>query len=90
MKNLFYLCLVAILSLGSTGFTTVEEMDGSNSENPPGANCFDMAMVIYNIAFYHSGGNHEAAGQSADIAYDACVDDGGSPGSQEPVVIISD
>ena len=48
MKNLFSLCLVAILSLGSTGFTTVEEMDG-NTLNAGGDTqlCSGIAFRTY-------------------------------------------
>jgi hypothetical protein len=74
-----------MLSLGSTGFTTVEEMEGSTTD-PSDVNCFAQAWAVY-AEVYTSTGLSSIAGDAADNAYESCRIMGGSPGSQEPVVI---
>jgi hypothetical protein len=87
MKNLFYVCLIAILSLGSTGFTTVEEMKSSGSEASQ-RNCFDEALAAWDFA--EENFPIDSGHGFADMTYVNCINHGGSPGSQEPVVIIAD
>jgi hypothetical protein len=88
MKNLFYVCLIAIVLLGSTGFTTVEEIGRSDSEILQ-RNCFDESQSAYDTAINH-GWNHNFAMGISNMVYENCIYNGGSPGSQEPVVIIAE
>lgn len=68
MKNLFYVCLVAILSLGSTGFTTVEE----NVSFEP-YECARVAIVTYDFVMSLPGGDRDSAMDAANNAYDDCM-----------------
>ena len=72
MKNLFYVCLVAMLSLGATGFTTVEEMKSSPPELSQ-VNCFDHAWGVYD-AYEQVTGNSEVAFFAMNNAYEDCMD----------------
>ena len=71
-------------SLGSTGFSTVVEMEGSNADVSQ-ENCFDKAMNAYDLA-ERVYPDQDPSGY-ADLIYVDCLLGGGSPGSQEPVVI---
>ena len=57
-------------------------------ENNPEINCFSHAWGVYD-AYLQFTGNSDIASAAMDTAYENCLDYGGSPGSQEPVVIIS-
>ena len=61
MKNLFYVCLVAILSLGSTGFTTVEEMKGSTADGCD-YSCGQISNQVFEDVYEETNGNGEYAG----------------------------
>ena len=74
MKNLFYVCLIAIVSLGSTGFTTVEENESLNS-NVSEMNCFDYAWASYDWWSFRFG--NELAYEFMNYHYEACLDAGG-------------
>jgi len=71
MKNLFYVCLVAIISLGSTGFTTVEEsvVLGNKQE------CTGKAIVMYDFVMCHPYATMEAASAAADAVYEDCMEE---------------
>jgi hypothetical protein len=68
MKNLFYVCLVAMLSLGSTGFTTVEE----NVSYEP-YECARVAIVTHDFVMSLPWGDMESASEAADSAYEDCM-----------------
>ncbi len=67
MKNLFYVCLVAMLSLGSTGFTTVED----NFETGCEFSCGMMAQEVWEDEVAESG-SAELAKEEADAFFSFC------------------
>jgi len=67
---LFYVYLVAIISLGSTGFTTVEDI-GSSDSNDCDQLCTGIAIDVYDGAI-ELGENSSTAFLYADLAYVSC------------------
>jgi hypothetical protein len=69
MKNLFYVCLVAMLSLGLTGFTTVEEdLSSPDCEQL----CTGVAIDMYDAAKEQDYSDRQASNWS-DMAYSSCM-----------------
>ena len=65
MKNLFYVCLVTILSLGSTGLTTVEEGSCDFS-------CGQMSNQVYQNLMDETNGNEEYSWPLAQDFFEFC------------------
>ena len=64
-----------MLSLGSTGFTTVEEMESANPDALQ-ENCFDVFWSQYEH-WMDEFDDREFAFILADIQYDTCLNNGG-------------
>jgi hypothetical protein len=67
----FILCLFS-KSLGSTGFTTVEELEDSTPELSQ-VNCFDHAWHVYDAYLQHTG-SETVAFSEMNQAYENCMD----------------
>jgi len=67
---LFYVYLVAIISLGSTGFTTVEEMGNRNDDNA--ILCGLGAQAVFEQAAQQGVDSGDAA-EEAQLYYNMCT-----------------
>jgi hypothetical protein len=78
MKNLFYICLVAMLSLGSTGFTTVEEdLSSPDCEQL----CSQVAIDVHDGAMERTN-DMSQANFYANLAYASCMSNCDRPAFQ--------
>jgi hypothetical protein len=78
MKNLFYVSLVAMLSLGSTGFTTVEEdLSSPDCEQL----CTQVAIDVHDGAM-ERGKSMSEANFYANLAYASCMSNCDRPAYQ--------
>jgi|GEM_PF-1833787 hypothetical protein len=71
MKNLFYVCLVAMLSLGSTGLTTVEET-GSSTADSCDFSCGEISNQVFREVFDETNGNGDYAGHVSTSFFSFC------------------